>query len=467
MRLIWIIFPLVLFSVVGVSESFAQDLEIIPSLKHQLESSVAPEDITCRDNNILVLRTNGNFACVKETTSEKLGWKIVELDSKIIEDKSNPDPKLEDSLNVIDANNQFAIDFYSQVSQENEENIFFSPWSISTAFAIAFEGAKGNTADEIRQVFGFPSDYEKRTNQFKSAMDSLNPNDSKYQLSVANALWLADKFEPFTEYVDTATNFYDSEVSTVDFVSNDGVEKINAWVEDKTQEKIKDILAPGSTNEDTRLAITNAIYFKGNWVTQFNENNTSVDTFWNGETSSEIPLMHLESTYFNYTQTEQFQILKMPYEGDRLSMLVLLPNENDALSALEESLSIENLDLWREQLTTQEVEVFMPKFKLETTYDLVTPLVEMGMPTPFSEGVADFSGIAPISLFISQAIHKAFVDVNEEGTEAAAATVIVFSTESVKLPPPVFRADHPFVFLIQDDSTGNILFIGRMTTPSE
>ncbi len=384
---------------------------------------------------------------------------------EVIIDEIRNIPEPIDATNVIDANNQFAIDFYSQVSQESNENIFFSPWSISTAFAIAFEGAKGSTADEIRQVFGFPSDYEQRTSQFKSAMNSLNPDDSKYQLSVANALWLAEKFEPFAEYVETATNFYDSEVNTVDFISNDGVDQINAWVEDKTQEKIKDILNPGSTNADTRLAITNAIYFKGNWVTQFNENNTSSDTFWNGETTSEIPLMHLEPTLFNYTQTDQLQILKMPYEGDRLSMLVLLPNENDGLTNLEESLSIENLNLWLEQLTAQQVEVFMPKFKLETTYDLNASLIEMGMSIPFSEGMADFGGIAPISLHISQAIHKAFVDVNEEGTEAAAVTVISIFTTSERPPPPVFRVDHPFVFLIQDDSTGNILFIGRMINP--
>jgi len=414
--------------------------------------------------HVLIFKlSNNNSACVTPTTAERLverGWGVMPTEPDVT--------NVVYVTNVIDANNQFAIDFYSQVSQESDENIFFSPWSISTAFAIAFEGAKGNTADEIRQVFGFPSDYQKRTSEFKSAINSLNPDDSKYQLSVANALWLAENFEPFPEYVNTATNFYDSEVNTVDFISNDGVDQINAWVEEKTQEKIKDILKPGSTNEDTRLAITNAIYFKGSWVTQFNENNTRSDTFWNGETTSEIPLMHLEpTTLFNYTQTDQLQILKMPYDGDKLSMLVLLPNENDGLDTLEESLSIENLNLWREQLTTQQVEVFMPKFNLETTYDLKTSLSKMGMPTPFSEGIANFGGIAPVSLYISQAVHKAFVDVNEEGTEAAAATVIVITEESYKPPPPVFRADHPFVFLIQDDSTGNILFIGRMINPSE
>ena len=372
---------------------------------------------------------------------------------------------------IISANNQFAMDFYSHISQENDENIFFSPWSISTAFAIAYEGARGDTSNEIGQMFGFLSDNQKRTSEFKSTMDGLNQDDSKYQLSVANALWLAEEFEPFPEYVSTATEFYDSEVSTVDFVSDDGVDKINAWVEEKTHEKIKDILKSGSTDELTRLAITNAIYFKGDWAVQFDETHTRTETFWNGDGQAmKIPLMHLEPARFDYAETDNLQILKMPYEGDKLSMLVLLPNENNGLSALEKSLSVENLSIWQEHLDAKPVEVFMPKFKLETSYDLKESLIGMGMSIPFSEGMADFGGIAPISLYISQAAHKAFVDVNEEGTEAAASTAIVISTESSRPPPPpppVFRADHPFVFLIQDDSTGNILFIGRMTNPSE
>jgi serpin B len=461
---------LVFASIFGVSESSAQESELIASPKYQLESGIAPENIQCREDRVLVLRPNGNPACVKETTPEKLGWKIVETDSSIIEVKSKENSISSDSTveygEIIDANNKFAFEFYSEIKDDNE-NIFYSPWSISTAFAIAYEGAKEKTEQEIQQVFGFPVDYDTRTAEFQTAINDLNPEDVPYQLSVANALWLAERFEPFQEYVDTATVYYDSEVNTVDFVSNDGVEKINAWVEDKTNEKIKNILAPGSTDEYTRLAITNAIYFKGNWVTQFNETDTSDDPFW--ITPSEnvpVPMMRLVSEIFNYTQTETTQILKMPYEGDKLSMTVLLPNEKSSLSELEESLSVENLKQWNEQLSPNEVHVFMPKFKMETEYFLIGPLSDMGMPTPFVEGDANFQGIAPIPLFISQAVHKAFVDVNEEGTEAAAATALVMTTTSVKPPVPVFKADHPFVFLIQDDSTENILFIGRVMNPT-
>jgi len=458
---------LIEFSNIDLIRNISEN-NILPPLK-QISEGIIPENVICKDNYELIFKSTDNSpACVKETTAVKLferGWAIK---SENIPKTQEPKlPSETESFDVIGANNQFAINFYSQISKENEENIFFSPWSISTAFAIAYEGAKEMTAKEIQRVFGFPVDYNTRTAEFQAAISNLNPEDVPYQLSVANALWLAERFEPLPEYVQTATTYYDSEVSTVDFISTEGVDKINAWVEEKTNEKIKDILAPGSTNELTRLAITNAIYFKGNWVTQFNETDTRDDPFWitpNQEVA--VPMMRLEPKIFNYTQTETMQIIKMPYEGDKLSMLVVLPNERDGLPELEESLSVENLQQWNEQLSPNEVRVFMPKFKMETEYFLIGPLSAMGMPTPFIEEDANFQGIAPIPLFISQAVHKAFVDVNEEGTEAAAATAIVVGTTSVKPPIPVFKADHPFVFLIQDDSTGNILFIGRVIDPT-
>jgi len=405
---------------------------------------------------------------IQEDHPDEIGKGLAEWYRVIkFSDKMDVSDRVVDVTHVIDANNQFAINFYSQVSKENDENIFFSPWSISTAFAIAYEGAKEKTAQEIQQTFGYPSDYDTRTSEFKTVIDDLNPDGVTYQLSVANALWLAERFEPLQEYVETATTYYDSEVSTVDFISDDGVDKINAWVEEKTNEKIKDILAPDSTDELTRLVITNAIYFKGNWVTQFNENATRDDPFWiTPNDKVAVPMMRLEPKIFNYTQSETMQILKMPYEGDRLSMLVLLPNEKDGLPELEESLSFENLKQWNEQLIPNEIRVFMPKFKLETEYDLRDPLHDMGIKAAFDPFDADFRGIAG-DLYIAFAIHKAFVDVNEEGTEAAAATAIGVGTTSVKPPVPVFKADHPYVFLIQDDSSGNVLFIGRVVDPTK
>jgi len=469
--LVWAIIPLVLFGIVGISESFEVS---IGSPKHQLESGVAPEDIICRQDRVLVLRTNGNPACVKETTAEKLGWKIIKHDFKNISIESKSD---QDSSNVviptdiIDANNQFAINFYSQTSQKSDENIFFSPWSIMTAFAIANEGAKGNTAEQMQNVFGFSSNEIQRQNDFKNVNDELNQKDSTYKLQVANALWLANFFEPIKEYVDIAKNYYDSEISTVDFVGDEGVDTVNSWVAEKTNDKIKSILAPGSTNSLTRLIITNAIYFKGTWVTQFDEENTIDQDFTvDSDTITKTPMMNLYQSQQVYGETDEIKILELPYEGDKLSMLLLLPKEIDGIYDLENSLTVENLKQWRESLSIHDVRtVSLPKFELETKYDLIPPLHKLGLNDAFDKNKADFSGITTSEqLFITAALHKAFVDVNEEGTEAAAVTAIEMGTTSIDPnPPPVFTfvADHPFVFVIQDNSTGNILFIGRMMNP--
>jgi len=342
-----------------------------------------------------------------------------------------------------------------------------------TAFALANEGARQDTAGQMQDVFGFSPDASKRQGEFKKVNDSLNQKDSSYSLQVANALWLAERFEPFEEYVDAATKYYDSEVSTVDFVGPQGVDKVNKWVAEKTNNKIKDILEPGSTDELTRLVITNAIYFKGTWVTQFEEDHTEDrDFFVTPGSPVKTPMMNLFESEQVYGETEKIKILELPYEGDKLSMLLLLPKEIDGIDDLENSLTVGNLSWWRESLSPHPVQTLsIPKFELETEYPLIAPLRELGIVDAFNPEEADFSGIMDSEpLYISSALHKAFVDVNEEGTEAAAVTAIGVSTTSAEPEPvPVFTfvADHLFVFLIQDDSTGNILFIGKMADPAE
>jgi len=433
--------------------------------------------IMCRQGFEKIMKeSTGDTVCVKPETARNLierGWAIY-LTS--FEDKNPTNTTIPvdlDSTNIIDANNQFAIDFYSKVSQESDDNIFFSPWSVMTAFAIVHEGAKGNTAEQMQNVFGFSSNETQRQNEFKSVNDELNQKDSSYKLQVANGLWLANFFEPLKEYVDIAKNYYDSEVSAVNFVGNEGVDTINSWVSEKTNDKIKDILEPGSTNADTRLVITNAIYFKGTWITQFDEENTSEQNFTvDSDTITKTPMMNLHQTQQVYGETDEIKILELPYEGDKLSMLLLLPKEIDGMDDLENSLTVENLKQWRESLSIHDVRtVSIPKFELETDYNLIPPLHQLGISDAFDENKADFSGITTSeSLFIVFALHKAYVDVNEEGTEAAAVTAIGVGLTSVDPnPPPVFTfvADHPFIFVIQDNETGHILFMGKMTNPSE
>lgn len=372
--------------------------------------------------------------------------------------------------NVIDANNQFALNFYSSLAKEeinNDQNIFFSPTSISTAFAIAYEGARENTAKEMENVFGFLEDDNKRRGEFSSLYSTINEKDAKHKLQIANALWIANHFEPLPRYVDIAKKHYNSEVDTVDFVSDEGVDTINKWVAQKTEDKIPEILEPGSTDELTALVITNAIYFLGTWENQFNPLETTMREF---TTSSgkivKTPTMYLDKKMLKHMQNEQLEIIELPYVGGKLSMLILLSNDITGIESLEESLTSENLSKWSGHLEEKIRTVYLPKFTFETSYDLKKQLQNMGIHDAFDPNNANFTGIydeKDNALFLGKAIHKAFVDVNEVGTEAAAATAIEARLQS---GAPTFNADHPFIFLIQDRDTQNILFIGRIMDPT-
>jgi len=371
---------------------------------------------------------------------------------------------------VIEANNQFALEFYQQIKDEGE-NIFFSPYSISTALAMTYEGARSRTAQEMQSVFHFPEEANVRQPAMAKIYNQINKVDKKYELNTANALWAQQDYSFLEEYINLIGQYYGGRVTNLDFIEETEKSRktINDWVAEQTKDKILDLIPAGVLNALTRLVLTNAIYFKGQWLTQFDEKDTLEEDFRiSPEKTIKMPMMRLtgEETKFNYGQTEELQILEMPYDEEELSMLILLPEE-DGLSALEESLNLENIDQWRNMLNQQPVNVFMPKFTFETKYFLCQTLQEMGLPTAFSKQ-ADFSGMdGTKNLFISKVIHQAFVEVNEEGTEAAAATAVVMELESIGPSIAVFRADHPFIFLIQDNQSGNILFLGRVVNPSQ
>lgn len=368
---------------------------------------------------------------------------------------------------VIDSNNRFALKFYSEIAKGSDENIFFSPWSIATAFAIAYEGASDDTAQEIRTVFEFPQDDIVRRSLFQSIQNDLNADSSDYSLNTANALWVKENYEIKQDYIDTAKSYYGSQVDNVDFVSDDGVNKINNWVRSKTQNRIEKILEPGSTDELTRLVITNAIYFKGEWLYPFSPDWTEERDFHvTAEKTVKVPMMDLDDRKLYYTQNSLAEILELPYKGERISMLVLLPRETDGLATLEQNLTPQKLSQWRKDLSETQIAVFLPKFTAGIKYNLKTSLQNMGMKTPFDRLEADFSGINDTErLYIDDAVHKAFVNVYELGTEAAAATSVEIRTTSG--PPTTFRADHPFIYVILDKKTGQILFMGRVVDPTQ
>ena len=366
---------------------------------------------------------------------------------------------------VVNANNEFAFDLYSKYKDEKEGNIFFSPYSISTVMAMTYEGARGQTAKEIQSVFHFPEESIRRPG-FARLYNEINKKDKEYQLSTANTLWAQEDYKFLDEYFSTIKRYYDGDVTNLDFIKETEKSRvtINKWVEDKTKNKIKDLIPQGAIDGYTRLVLTNAIYFKGDWVLQFDKKKTrEADFKVSPEKTVKVQMMGLtgDKAKFNYAETEELQILEMPYEGDELSMLVILPREN--LESID--INNEKLNELRGMLSERKISVYMPKFKFETKYFMEKDLIEMGMPTAFSMG-ADLSGMTGnMDLFIDKVIHQAFVEVNEEGTEAAAATAVIVALKSSI--SDYFMADHPFMFIIQQKDTGNILFMGRVVDPGK
>ena len=374
---------------------------------------------------------------------------------------------------ISSANNQFAVDFYKQILDTEEgNNIFYSPASLYVAFSLLYEGTKENTAQQIEDVFGFESDTFTRHNATAHALSSLNRDDDYATLNMANALWIADWFAPYESYLDITRSTYLADSQTVDFTDeNDSVKRINDWAAEKTNDKITEVIDKNDVNGGTAMVLNNAIYFKGTWLTQFAEEDTKKSEFHTDDTQSvNTDFMNVVSM-FNYAYSDGAKVLQMPYEGDRLSMLVILPDDPD-MRQFEESLSAQQIQKWTDNLWNQEVIVSMPKFETRTKYFLNNPLISMGMPDVFDENIADLSGIgiAPGgNLFVSKAVQDAYVKVNEEGTEAAAVTTMIFATTSASPPPPPppkFIADHPFLFVIQDDESGMILFMGRISNPA-
>ena len=394
---------------------------------------------------------------------------------------------------LVHDNSLFACDLYSKFSNQ-KGNLFFSPYSISAAIAMTYAGARGNTEAEMAKVLHFSLKQE----QIHPAFGQLGLRFKEVQkegiikLSVANALWPQQDSKLLPEFLSLIEKYYEGSITPVDYKNNAGAiaGMINKWVEEKTQDKIKNIISPRSLNSDTRLVLVNAIYFKGTWELKFKADQTKDAPFYvSPDKEIQAPTMHQEK-HFKYAESESLQILELTYGKGYsidpstrrikmyprdISMIVLLPKETHGIKTLEKQLSAENLKLWRSQLAGRQVILYLPKFKMTSTFSMAGTLMSMGMVDAFSKIKANFSGINGVAggddgLYINAVMHKAFVDVNEEGTEAAAATAVHFGkTGYGDTPPPpvIFRADHPFIFLIQENKTGSILFIGRVTDPTK
>jgi len=378
------------------------------------------------------------------------------------------DSRASDNKRLVAGNTRFAVDLYKQLD-DSEGNIFISPYSITAALAMTYAGAREGTAREMAEVLHFMPGQE----TLHPAMAGLGAHLSRIgkngevQLSIANSLWPQRGYPFREEFLAFVKKHYGSPITPVDFAGETEKTRllINAWVEEQTQDKIQELIRKGQLDPSNLLALVNAVYFKGDWASRFDPGRTGDAEFTlpDGETKL-VPMMSQQGT-FGYREFDHLQVLELPYEGERLSMIILLPQDRHGLGELEEELETRSLDAWLTSIPEEAVHVCLPRFTITWgTTDLAPHLSRMGMRDAFIPGSADFSGMdGTRRLFIGLVLHKTFIDVNEKGTEAAAATAVLMK----KGPQPhIFRADHPFIFLIRENETGSILFLGRLADPA-
>ena len=363
---------------------------------------------------------------------------------------------------VSNSNTDLAVDLYLELGKD-PGNLFFSPFSISSALAMTYAGARESTAAQMKQTLHFQLERPELNSAFRGLTQKLTlaAERSDHKLNIANALVLTGG-RVSDSYQNILKTYYDAEI----FRGSLGV--INGWVKQKTEGKIDTILEQLSAN--SVCVILNAIYFKGVWDTQFDKNSTLDAPFTiSADKQVQVPLMHRKDNY-KLLEQDNIQIISLPYKGKELSMVIVLPKAPDGLREFEKQLNAKDLKELFVKLDKQpvgQVSVYFPKFKMETKYDLGGPFQKMGMKDAFSPR-ANFTGMGwPVGdLWIGQIKHRAFVEVNEEGTEAAAATAVEMVTKAMPHREPVFRADHPFLFMVRDNETGTILFMGRVADPA-
>jgi serpin B len=371
---------------------------------------------------------------------------------------------------VVDSNNQFAIDLYRKINlKETGKNIFVSPFSISTALAMTYEGSSKNTRKQMATVLHLDMSDADRQTGFSALLAETSAGPGKhYKLNVANALWGQKGYKFEAPFLSATGKYYGGAFKFVDFIGNtEGARvEINTWVEDHTAKMILDLIPAKAINTGTRLVLTNAIYFKGTWASQFKPILTKDAPFNVSKTVKvQTPMMH-QTGHFRYIKENGVAAIELPYADDDLSMVAILPDGD--IDKMGENLTLDQINQLCVDMFSQDVDVILPRFKMEAGYGLGPMLSEMGMPDAFIDRIADFSGMTgQPALYIDKVIHKARVEVNEEGSEAAAATAVIMAEKGMMMDKAVFRADRPFFFIITHHKTGAILFIGRLSNPSQ
>lgn len=372
---------------------------------------------------------------------------------------------------LCEANGSFAISLLKILGEEDKSrNLFFCPMSVSSALAMVYLGAKGNTATQMSQVLGLSGDGDVHQG-FQTLLAEVNKSGTQYLLKSACRLFGEESCDFLSTFKESCQKFYQAGIEEMSFVKDtEGCRKrINDWVLEKTEGKISEVLSPGTVCPLTKLVLVNAMYFKGKWKAQFDRKYTRGMPFKTNQEEKKTVQMMFKHAKFKMAHVDEVnaQVLALPYAEDELNMVVLLPDESSDLTVVEKALTYEKLRAWTnpETLTESKVQVFFPRLKLEESYDLETVLQSLGMTDAFEETKADFSGMtSKKNVPVSKVAHKCFVEVNEEGTEAAATTAVIRNTRSCRVEPR-FCADRPFLFFIWHQKTSSILFCGRFSSP--
>jgi len=425
-------------------------------------------------SSVLVILIIGLSACTPTAPGESIQATGMILQSEKQREQS-PEIAPADISSLTDGNSIFAFNLYKLLS-EDDGNLFYSPYSISAALAMTYAGARGDTEKQMADTLQF---YLSQ-NQLHPAFNSLDQelasrgegaqgkDGEGFRLNIVNAIWGQKDYTFLTSFLDTLAENYGAGLRILDFINETEPSRIaiNDWVSDETEGRIEDLIPQGAISQMTRLVLTNAIYFNAAWQYPFEEGATYPGVFYllNGDEVT-VPMMEQQES-FSYTEGDNYQAVELPYDGRELSMVILLPNSGQ-FETFEEAIEYQQVKDIIENLGKREVRLTMPKFEFDSSFGLKKTLIDMGMLVAFSAG-ADFSGMTgEKDLFISDVIHKAFVSVDEAGTEAAAATAVIMELTAMPETPVEVTLNRPFIFLIRDIKTGAILFVGRVINPGE
>lgn len=369
---------------------------------------------------------------------------------------------------VVEFNNAFAFDIYKKICA-NDQNRLCSPYSISGALAMTYAGAAGKTQQQMSAVLHFPENnnsfYEKYL-FYNESIDLINGEETN--LFSANSIWAQKDFSFKNEYFAVLDKYFKSKPYTVDFIKEpeNSRKEINSWVEDKTVNKISELIKPGLISDVTRLVLVNSIYFKAPWLHQFDEKLNKTDHFYTGLNNSVLTTFMSNENNYKYYSDNDFSAIEVPYRNGKISMLLILPKKTSYFDTLKQSMGVNWYNQLLTKMTTKKVRFLIPKFKITSEFELSKELKEMGMTDAFSDA-ADFSLMnGKKNLKISEVVHKTFINIDEAGTEAAAATAVIMRIKSAPVDVVEFRADHPFMFIIKENSTKSILFAGNLYDPT-